>query len=211
MLAAFDDRAHDVLEVCRANAIPVPDQVSVLGIGNDEPICDAAVPPLTSVAVDFEQEGYRAARELQAMMISHRKPPVREFRCGVREVVFRASTAASKTPAALVQRATAFINRHALEGISTADVIAHLRVSRSLANLRFREIEHTSILEAILARRLKEVKRLLRETDLRIAEIAVRCGYCDANYLKNLFKARFGVSMRSYRNSQVAFSRERQK
>ena len=199
VLAAVDDRAHDVLEACRANGIDVPGQVSVLGIGNDEPICEMSVPDLSTVAVDFEREGYIAARELQAMMLRHRAPAKREILCGAKEVVFRASTSALKTPTALVQRAKEFIDQHALEGITAADVVARLHVSRSLADLRFREVTGTSILEAILARRLDEVKRLLRETNLRISEIAARCGYRDANYLKNLFKKRTGMSMREWR------------
>ena len=199
VLASFDDRAHDVLEACRANGIDVPDQVSVLGIGNDEPICEMSVPFLSSVAVDFEHEGYVAARELQAMMLRRRIPANTEILCGVKEVVFRASTSALKTPAALVQRAKEFIDRHALDGITTADVVASLHVSRSLADLRFREVTGTSILEAILARRLDKVKHLLRDTDMRISEIATHCGYHDANYLKNLFKKRVGMSMRDWR------------
>ncbi|MBQ2630598.1 MAG: helix-turn-helix transcriptional regulator, partial [Kiritimatiellae bacterium] len=91
------------------------------------------------------------------------------------------------------------IDRHALEGITAADVVARLHVSRSLADLRFREVTGTSILEAILNRRLAEVKRMLGGTDMRISEIAVRCGYRDANYLKNLFRKRFGLSMREFR------------
>ena len=204
VLAAFDDRARDVLEACRANEIDVPGQLSVLGIGNDEPICEMSVPALSSVDVDFEREGYIAARELQAMMLRRRAPARREILCGVKEVVFRASTSAMKTPAALVQRAKEYIDRHALEGITAADVVARLHVSRSLADLRFREVTGTSILEAILARRLGEVKRLLRETNLRISEIAARCGYRDANYLKNLFKKRTGMSMREWRRQGVA-------
>ena len=197
--AAFDDRARDVLEACRANEIDVPGQLSVLGIGNDEPICEMSVPALSSVDVDFEREGYVAARELQAMMLRRRAPAKREILCGVKEVVFRASTSALKTHTALVQRAKEFIDQHAFEGITAADVVARLHVSRSLADLRFREVTGTSILEAILARRLDEVKRLLRETNLRISEIAARCGYRDANYLKNLFKKRTGMSMREWR------------
>lgn len=199
VLAAFDDRAHDVLEACRTYGIDVPGQLSVLGIGNDEPICEMSVPALSSVDVDFEREGYVAARELQAMMLRHRAPARREILCGAKDVVFRASTSALKTPAALVQRAKEFIDRYALQGITAADVVARLHVSRSLADLRFREVTGTSILEAILARRLDEVKRLLRETNLRISEIAARCGYRDANYLKNLFKKRTGMSMRKWR------------
>ena len=199
VLAAFDDRARDVLEACRANGIDVPGQLSVLGIGNDEPICEMSVPALSSVEVDFKHEGYSAARELQAMMLRHRVPAKRIILCGVKEVVFRTSTSALKTPAALVQRAKKFIDRHALDGITTADVVVQLNVSRSLADLRFREATGTSILEAILARRLDEVKRLLEGTNLRMSEIATRCGYRDANYLKNLFKKRFGMSMRAWR------------
>ena len=204
VLAAFDDRARDVLEACRANGIDVPGQLSVLGIGNDEPICEMSVPALSSVDVDFEREGYVAARELQAMMLRRSAPARREILCGVKEVVFRASTSAMKTPGALVQRAKEVIDRHALDGITAADVVARLHVSRSLADLRFREVTGTSILEAILARRLDEVKRLLRETDLRISEIAARCGYRDANYLKNLFRKRNGMSMREWRHQGMA-------
>ena len=175
----------------------------MLGVGNDPLICEHTTPPLSSVVPRFEDESYRAARELQAMMLRHRIPAIRERPCGVKEVVFRASTTASKTPAALVQRALAFIDSHALEGISAHDVVSHLRVSRSLADLRFREVARTSILEAILERRFREVKRLLRETDLRITEVAIRCGYRDANYLKNLFKKRFGVTMRDWRRQNT--------
>ena len=199
VLAAFDDRAHDVLEACRTYGIDIPGQLSVLGIGNDEPICEMSVPALSSVDVDFEREGYVAARELQAMMLRHRAPARREILCGAKDVVFRASTSAVKSPAALVQRAKEFIDQHALEGITANDVVARLHVSRSLADLRFREVTGTSILEAILARRLGEVKRLLHDTDMRISEIAARCGYRDANYLKNLFKKRTGMSMREWR------------
>lgn len=199
VLAAYDDRARDVLETCRANGMDVPGQVSVLGIGNDEPICEMSMPALSSVAVDFEREGYVAARELQAMMLRQRAPAKREILCGAKEVAVRASTSAMKTPAALVQRARGIIDRHALEGITAADVVARLHVSRSLADLRFREVTGTSILEAILNRRLAEVRRMLRATDMRISEIAVRCGYRDANYLKNLFRKRFGLSMREFR------------
>ncbi len=199
VLAAFDDRAHDVLEACRTYGIDIPGQLSVLGIGNDEPICEMSVPALSSVDVDFEREGYVAARELQAMMIRRRAPAKRTILCGVKDVVFRASTAALKNPAALVERMKNLIDRYALKGITAADIVARLRVSRSLADLRFREVTGTSILEAILARRLDEVKRLLRETDLRISDIAARCGYRDANYLKNLFRKRTGMSMREWR------------
>ena len=201
ILAAYDDRAYDVLETCRNAGVRVPQEVSVLGIGNDEQTCEMSVPPLTSLAVDFEMQGYRAARELQAMMLRRRKPLQRQILCGVREMVIRNSTLVVKSDS-LADRARAYIDRHALEGISPDDVVRHLNASRSLVYLRFRQAFGESPLDAILAKRLGEVKRLLETTALSMSEVAVRCGYRDANYLKNLFKKRFGCTMLAWRKER---------
>ena len=199
ILAAFDDRAHDVLEACLRLGLQVPEDVAVLGIGNDEPICEACKPPLSSVAVDFEEEGRLSARELHAMMLRARKPSRRVILCGARDVVIRSSTRGMCATGAIAARALAFIEKNALRGITPRDVVRHLRVSRSLTDLRFKEATGTTLQETILLRRLDAVKALLKKTDLGIAEVARRCGYRDANYLKNLFKRKNGVSMRDWR------------
>lgn len=198
VLAAYDDTAATVLSVCRRTGLKIPEDVAVLGIGNDEDICLHTVPPLSSVQPDFEEEGYRAARELQSMMLGG-VPKKRQFFCGRSMVVGRGSTRNSTNAAALSHDAMSFISRNALRGISAKDVAMHLHVSRRLADLRFREATGTSLQKAIIEKRLKEVCRLLSGSTLIISEIAVRCGYRDASYLKNLFKKRFGMSMREYR------------
>ena len=86
-----------------------------------------------------------------------------------------------------------------LEGIGVSDVVTHLKVSRRLADLRFRELQHTSIGGEITRIRLAEVQRLLRATREPIDSIAAKCGYTNPNYLKNLFRKRFSMSMREFR------------
>ena len=98
-----------------------------------------------------------------------------------------------------MQKALAYIQRNALKGISVDDVSRHLKVSRRLADLRFRELQGTTIGETIISLRLAEVKRLLRSTKEPIDSIAALCGYSNPNYLKNLFKRRFAMSMRDFR------------
>jgi two-component system response regulator YesN len=98
-----------------------------------------------------------------------------------------------------VQKALAFIDTPAIRGISVDDVVKHINCSRRLADLRFHELQGQSILNAITARRLDEVKRLLTVTNEKIDTIAVLCGYTNPNYLKNLFKKHFGLSMRDFR------------
>ena len=199
ILAAYDDTASAVLSVCRRTGLDIPADVAVLGIGNDEDVCLHTVPPLSSVQPDFEEEGYRAARELQSMMLGG-VPKKRQFFCGRSIVVRRGSTRNSTNAASLSHDAMSFISRNALRGISAKDVTTHLRVSRRLADARFRQLTGESILSAILRVRLDGLKRRLRDTDTPIAKITAACGFRGENYAKKLFKKRFGISMTAWRS-----------
>ena len=203
VFAANDDRGYDVIEFCRANQLRVSEDIAVIGINNDTLVCENCHPRLSSIQPDFEQEGYLAAETLSRMMhpapcTPH--PAPRTLFVGVKQVVRRESTAELSLSGKLVQRALVYIRKNALKGISVTDVAAHLHVSRRLADLRFRELQGTTIGETIISERLTEVKRLLRETKDPIDAIAVRCGYENPNYLKNLFKRRFAMTMREFRN-----------
>lgn len=215
VFAANDDRGYDVIEFCHARHLRVPEDIAVLGINNDTLICENCHPRLSSIQPDFEQEGYRAAELLAKMMCGKgddgklKMENVRDrsgslhsqftLHVGVKQVVRRESTAELSHSGKLVQRALAYIRKNALRGISVGDVANHLRISRRLADLRFRELQGTTIGETIISVRLEEVKRLLRETREPIDAIAARCGYENSNYLKNLFKRRFAMPMREFR------------
>ena len=206
VFAANDDRGYDVIEFCRANHLRVPEDIAVIGINNDTLVCENCHPRLSSIEPDFEQEGYLAAETLARMMSASPSPSpststsTSTLFVGVKQVVRRESTAELSASGKLVQRALVYIRRNALKGISVTDVAAHLHVSRRLADLRFRELQGTTIGETIITERLTEVKRLLRETKDPIDAIAIRCGYENPNYLKNLFKRRFAMTMREFRN-----------
>ncbi len=220
VFAANDDRGYDVIEFCHARRLRVPEDIAVLGINNDTLICENCHPRLSSIQPDFEQEGYRAAELLTKMMcgkIDGGKVKLENVRdwsgslhspfsilnstlyAGVKQVVRRESTAELSHSGKLVQRALAYIRKNALRGISVGDVAKHLHISRRLADLRFRELQGTTIGETIISARLEKVKRLLRETKEPIDAIAARCGYENPNYLKNLFKRRFAMPMREFR------------
>ena len=201
VFAANDDRGYDVIEFCRAHRLRVPEDIAVIGINNDTLICENCHPRLSSIQPDFEQEGYRAAELLSQMMNarnSQTRNPATHF-VGVKQIVRRESTAELSHAGKLVQRALVYIRKNALKGISVGDVAEHLHISRRLADLRFRELQGTTIGETIISVRLEEVKRLLRETKEPIDTIAARCGYENPNYLKNLFKRRFAMPMREFR------------
>ena len=92
-----------------------------------------------------------------------------------------------------------WLRAHATEGVRVGDAARAMHVSASLLERRFRETLGTSVYEMTLRLRLDEVRRRLRETDDTIAEITEACGWPDPAPPKRLFKKRFGVSMREWR------------
>lgn len=200
IFCASDDEAASVLQASRALGLSVPGDLAVLGINNDEQICEHTRPRLSSVAVDFEALGYCAAHELHAMMLRRRRPDRNVIPIRSAQVCARASTAREPSAGgALVQDAITYIMANATRRLTPTDVTRHVRVSRRLLDLRFREIADTSVQATIRKYRLRNVCQLLRTTDKPLAEIALACDYSDANNLKNQFKRAFGLSPRAWR------------
>ena len=158
---AWDFRAMQVLEACREAKISVPEQIAVLGTDNDELLCDSAEPPLSSILPDHERAGFVAAERLDALMRG-RNPKPRTISVKVNKVVERETTQPVTTSAHIVGKALAYIKRNATKGVGVKDVVGQLDCSRRLADLRFRENTGTTILKALTAQRMKELKRLLR-------------------------------------------------
>ena len=202
VFGANDLFASEVITVCERLGIRVPQQVSVIGCDNDPLIFANTRPALTSLQLPFRELGYRAAATL-GLLLKGRKPPCDTVRVSGTRLFERGSSAAVPPATLLVEKAREYIAANACSGIRASDVIEHCGVSRSLLDLRFRQIAGKSVLEDILDVRLSEVKRLLAETDLRIGQIGHDCGFNDPDNLKRLFRKRFGMSMRDYRSSQV--------
>ncbi|MBR0055807.1 MAG: substrate-binding domain-containing protein [Kiritimatiellae bacterium] len=202
ILAACDDRAFEILDICRETGIAVPGEVGVIGVNNDPILCENAEPRLTSVQPDFIGEGRLAAELLERMMAGNdidAGPEGRTRRVGVKAVVARDSTMAQSEAGRFVQRVLAYIGRNAIRGIGVRDVARKFKVSTSLLELRFRQFQGESLYAAMLGIRLEEVRRRLRGTNDAIEDITFDCGWENPIPPKALFKKRFGVSMRDYR------------
>ena len=200
VFGANDLFASEVITVCERHGLKVPQQVSVIGCDNDPLIFANTRPALTSLQLPFRELGYRAAATL-GLLLRGRNPPGGTVRVSGTRLFERGSSAAVPPATLLVERARRYIAEHACSGIRTGAVVEHCGVSRSLLDLRFRQIAGRSVLEEIMDVRLSEVKRLLGETSRRIGQIGHDCGFNDPDNLKRLFRKRFGMSMREYRNS----------
>ena len=202
ILAACDDRAFEILDICKEIGLKVPAEVGIMGVNNDPILCENTDPKLSSIQPDFIGEGRLAAELLEQMMSGERiSSKDRLFTVGIRTIVHRESTIAQSESGKLVQKILSYITKEATRGIGVKDVAKKFKVSRSLLELRFRELQNESVYEAMLRIRLDEVKRLLRQTNDPISEITQACGWKSPIPPKALFKRRFGMSMREFRNS----------
>lgn len=201
VMTIYDLRTTHVLAAAQKAGIVIPKQMSVIGVDNDELLCDFTTPTLTSIALDYVLIGKHAAHALDDMMNMEKRVEslVRTVDGGLR-IVERESTAHLAPAVSLAERALAYIRQNALSEINVKDVVEHLGVSRRLADRRFREIMKSSIMETIIGIRLDAVKERLASTSLKIGTITRTCGFRNENYAKNMFRKRFGLSMREWRN-----------
>ncbi len=198
VFAGYDIRGMQILEACRRLEFAVPDQVAVLGVDNDELLCDLADPPLSSVIPDVRRTGYEAASLLDRMM---RGEKIRgEGRLFVPlGVATRQSTDVVAVADRHISTAVRFIREHACNGITVADIVKQVPLSRRVLETRFQKLLGRSPHEQIMAMKLDRVKRLLSETDLSLAVIADRTGFKHVEYLSVAFKRQVGVTASEYR------------
>ncbi|MBQ3289302.1 MAG: substrate-binding domain-containing protein [Kiritimatiellae bacterium] len=202
VFGANDLFAAKVLTVCDQLGFKVPGQVTVIGCDNDPLVFSNTIPPLSSLQLPFRELGYKAAATLDKLL-HHRNPSRRTIHVAGTHLFGRGSSAHIPPATALVEKAREYIAEHACDGIRPNDVIAHVGVSRSLLNLRFRQASGKSINEDIIDVRLAEVCQQLERTDHTILQIGRDCGFNDPDHLKRLFKKRFGATMRQYRSQST--------
>ena len=198
VFAANDLCADGVLKAAAGEGIDVPDDLAVLGVDDDPLFCLHTRPSLSSLHPDFEAEGRAAAAALDGLMAGRPVAPMTVVG-GKIAVTERTSTAPSSDAGKLVRRADAIIAAKACGGLDADMLAASLGISRRLLDMRFRQINGTTVREAIEGVRLAKVRRLLAESRLTPRQIAKACGYSGEVYLAHVFKRRFGLTMGRFR------------
>ena len=143
----------------------VPEDVAVVGVDNDEVFCELADPPLSSIALNAETAGYRAAALLDAMMQGRVKKK-QKIVVEALGVVTRRSTDIVAVDDEDIADALQFIRRQHGRDISVDRVAEEVAMSRRSLEKRFRDTIGRTILEEIQLTRLERAKRLLMETTL---------------------------------------------
>jgi LacI family transcriptional regulator len=212
VFACNDTSGLKLAEVCRSLSVPVPDSVAILGVDNEDILCEMASPSLSSIELDCETIGYRAAALLDRLTAGSRPAGSRSARsAGAREqrrvilvapkdIVERESTQVFSCGDPIVEQAVRSIRLRAAQGATAGAILAELAASRRSAEIRFRRATGRSIREEILRVRIARAKALLRSTGLTIAAVAAESGFASAQRFHEAFRMLEGVPPGVFRN-----------
>jgi LacI family transcriptional regulator len=196
----YDDKLGErVLTACRWGDLPVPGRVAVLGIGNDELMCEVSWPSLSSVSYPIHRLGFLAAEMLDQAICGQ---PIAEPRQRILPsgVEVRVSTDMLAVEDTMVQAAVRFLRAHAGEPIGVKHVARALDVSRRTLDRRFADRLGRTIHEELTAVRMQMARNLLTDGHLPVAQIALACGYTTAASFSRAFRQHTGCWPTDYRN-----------
>ncbi len=200
VFAVSDEVAVRVIRAARAAGRPIPRSLTLLSVDNFPELCERANPPISSIQLDFEREGWLAASALSPNFRTRSgRPSIGAAVLGPLLVVRRKSTSGHGRHEPWIMEAVDAIRNEACLGLTARDLAARFPGSRRLIEMRFREATGHSVLDEILHVRLEKAFALLAETETPIGAVPSLCGFrCDRT-LDALFRSRCGMSMREWR------------
>ena len=201
IMACDDNQGTNLIEACHGIGIKIPEEVSVMGVDNDETLCSLGSTTLSSVQVDIETGGWQAGELIERLM-ADRTVPAGDIVLQPVKIVERMSTAAFATDDRQIQRAILYIHKNALKKISVGDVMAETALSRRLLERRFKAVTGKTLYEYITELKLKYFADQLQETDLQVMEIALSMGETDTKSISRRFKQIYGCTPMEWREKQ---------
>ncbi|MDR1098075.1 MAG: DNA-binding transcriptional regulator [Tannerella sp.] len=204
LFACDDTFALQVTETCRIHNITVPDEVAVLGVDNDELICNISDPPLSSIVLDVENGGFEAAGMLHQLMDGQICrtfdiviPPLR--------IETRQSTGEFATEDKYVLKVIAYIKEHFAGPVSTNDLLRIVPFSRRVLEIKFRKETGISVYQYLLKYRIEQFAELLIKTNRPLTELATVCGFEDYRNVARIFYKYKKNTPLQYRNRYKCF------
>ena len=198
VFACDDTRGNKIIELCNTMSLRVPIDVAVLGVDNDDMICQLSYPELSSMSLDIEKAGYETAELIMRMKRNRRYRPS-DIMVHDTGIVERTSTDFFATRNPNVLKALWYIHMNVSHPMSVGDVVAQVPVSRRLLEQEFREETSTSIYEYISRLRMNKLAQLLLTVDKPIEALAMRIGLTDSKNLSRQFKAYKGMTPIEYK------------
>lgn len=203
ILAADDSIAETILSICNQTDLVVPDDIAVIGVDDNEDICEHTSPTLTSIRPDFRQAGWFAARLLAKKILGAQNVP-EETVFSISGIIRRGSTRIMKHADKAVSDALDRLRKPDGFRLTAREILSKFPCSRRNAEFRFRKATGHSVLQELMPVRIEHAKQLLVNSTLSISAIANACGYRYPAGLIRAFSAETGLTPQRWRRQATA-------
>ena len=167
IMACDDTRAFylvDSLNQVSDAGFRIPEDVMIMGVGNDESICELSSPQLSSLELNIEEAGYNTAGlidELIPLPAEERAGRMRNIVVKSSYIMTRRSTDSMVQSNQYVSKILRYIHNNITEHISVEDMVALVPMSRRLLESTFRREMDTSIYQYVINVRVEKMKDLM--------------------------------------------------
>ena len=208
VLTYNDVDAARLVTACRGAGFAVPQDVAVLGIGNDPFLCENQATPLSSVEQDLARSAYEGAALLERLMsLTPSKRRLAALRKPLLtppgDVMARESSDTLAHANPVIRHALVFIHANLAKSFGSREVAEGIGIDRSKLDHLFAAETHRSVGDEIRRQRLIRAKRLLKDPSVPIYLIAHACGFCNSAYLTNTFRRETGFTPKAWRQSNL--------
>jgi LacI family transcriptional regulator len=201
-MACNDSCGKFIIDSCRKTSISVPNEVAVLGVDNDDILCDLTYPSLSSISLNTEKGGFEAALLLDKIMkgIAVDTQVILIEPVGVQE---RQSTDIIAVDDKIVSDIINYIKRNSKRLLQVTDIINEFHISRKSLYKKFKNNLGTSVYDQIRKIKVEEICRMLVETSKSVKEIAFELGFYNVDHIARFFRKEKGFTPTQYRNYTV--------
>ena len=204
IMACSDSMARSIMDCCYRASIRIPEDIAILGVGDDEEICRLSSPSLSSVRDNPERVGYLAAELLDKIMSGKQDvEPAKPIIVPPLEIETRQSTDHIAVNDELITHALHIIRNRYTFKIDINTVLDELEVSRALFFRRFKAALGRSPLDELTRCRIDHAKRLLASSSLGLDKIASKSGFTDSQHLCVSFKRNLKITPIEYRKQSI--------
>jgi LacI family transcriptional regulator len=198
LFACDDYYALQISETCNVFNIQIPDEISILGVDNDELLCNISNPPLSSIVLDVENGGYQTGKLLHKLI---QKEITESFNIVIEPLYIEKRTSTEKYAVddKYIQAILTYIDNNYMDQISVAQLVSIVPLSRRVLEKKFKQVMKTSLYQCIQDRRINQFAKILLTTNCSIHEAAFQSGFDSYKNMSRIFRKYKSISPAEYR------------
>ncbi len=192
-------RAYDVYTACQILGLKIPQEVSIIGVDNDDTVNCLTGNFISSIDLRTEWGGYKAAECLDKIVSGKALPDIITVPSG--NLIQRQSTAFINSQDLRVIRAVELINSEFHK--ASPESIAHQTgLSRSHLERLFIQELNKSMHQFLIERKLNYAVHLASTSSMTAGQVAEACGFSTASYLISAMKKHLGQTFSQIKRSE---------